>query len=213
MKRKLKNKRGASILIAMVVFLAASMVSVVIISASLTSVKRVKDDRQDKEEYLAVNSAARYFSKQIKNTECIRTLVSTDDEGNPNYSYDPADPPEGESVDGFSLLLKDMLEKAEDGDSASTNKRTLTLYLGDVPQCEIELAMEPASDPNEVIEENSRNKSYSITGTIKPKDVTDEMNYRRVYFTVWLTYKGTMDEVTTYRWGGIKMSTNMDDLG
>ena len=216
MKKKIKNSKGASLLIALVVFLAASMVSVVIISASLTTIKRVKDDRADKEEYLAVSSAARYFSSKIANTECKRTLASVDDEG-PHYTYSP-----GDTDNGFGSLLSDMLQKAEDPASPSTaNTRTLTLNTlkldgtvdADLKGCQIELTIkEPTMGADVDITDSNGDKSYSITGTVLPLDVTEDITYRRVYFNVWLTSKTTSDNVTTYKWGGVKMSTRQDDL-
>ena len=217
MKKKIKNSKGASLLIALVVFLAASMVSVVIISASLTSIKRVKDDRIDKEEYLAVSSAARYFSSKIANTECKKTLDSVDVDGKPHYTYSP-----GDTVNGFGTLLSDMLQKAEDLDSPSTdNTRTLTLNTlnldgtvdADLKGCQIELTIEkPTMGVDVDITDSNGDKSYSITGTVLPLDVTEDITYRRVYFNVWLTSKTTSDNVTTYKWGGVKMSTRQDDL-
>ena len=217
MKRKIKNSKGASLLIALVVFLAASMVSVVIISASLTTIKRVKDDRADKEEYLAVSSAARYFSSKIANTECKRTLDSVDDKGKPHYTYSP-----GDTDNGFGTLLSDMLQKAEDPTSPSTdNTRTLTLNTlnldgtvdADLKGCQIELTIEkPTMGADVDITDSNGDKSYSITGTVLPLDVTEDITYRRVYFNVWLTSKTTSDNVTTYKWGGVTMSTRQDDL-
>ncbi len=70
---KLHSRRGASLLYALVLFLAASMISALILSASVTAVKRMNDDREREQEYLLLGSAARLFKKSIEASEVTVT--------------------------------------------------------------------------------------------------------------------------------------------
>ncbi len=63
---KLHSRRGASLFYALLLFLVASMVSVVILSASVTAVKRMNDDREREQKYLLLASAARQIKKQLE---------------------------------------------------------------------------------------------------------------------------------------------------
>lgn len=78
--QKLNSKSGVSILIALILFLVASMVSVVVIHASLTAIKRVQDDKKREEELLTVSSAARLLERAIKASDVTVTVVHTETE-------------------------------------------------------------------------------------------------------------------------------------
>ena len=65
MRRKLKSQRGASIVIAMVVFIIVSMISLVIVQAALTNAARVKTQSESEQGYLNVKSAAKLLEEEI----------------------------------------------------------------------------------------------------------------------------------------------------
>ena len=67
---KLRSESGASIIIALVLFLVATMVSVTIMSTSLTAVKRVHDDKQEQQEYLALQSASKVIKSILDESTC-----------------------------------------------------------------------------------------------------------------------------------------------
>lgn len=74
--QKLHSRRGASLLYALLLFLVASMVSVVILTSAATAARRLHDDRAREQEYLSLSSAARLL-KQAMETEKSVTIVET----------------------------------------------------------------------------------------------------------------------------------------
>ena len=70
---KLKSRCGASLIIALLLFFVASMVSMLILTASLTAAKRMRDDRDREQEYLALSSAARTVKKSLESSSVTFT--------------------------------------------------------------------------------------------------------------------------------------------
>lgn len=77
---KLKNDRGASIIMALVVVLVLTMVSVVIISSAYTNMARLKRNQAEQQAYLTVSSAAQLMRDSIAGA---------------SYSSSSTTPPEG----------------------------------------------------------------------------------------------------------------------
>ena len=67
-KTKLNNTDGASILIALLLFLVAAMVSAVIISTAMSAFKTVHEDFDREQDYLSVSSGAKVLSKCLEDT-------------------------------------------------------------------------------------------------------------------------------------------------
>lgn len=87
--KKLHSERGASFLLAIIVFLVASMVAVTIVAASMTALKRVHSDREEEQKRLALTSAAQFVREEMKKTKCVETKVVTTSGGEvrTNYSF------------------------------------------------------------------------------------------------------------------------------
>ncbi len=66
LKQKLNSRRGASILLAMLLMLVAVMISAVIVSAAVTASNRVGEDPRQEQEILALDSAAKAMVKYLK---------------------------------------------------------------------------------------------------------------------------------------------------
>lgn len=77
---KLHSQNGASFLFAMIIFLVASMVSVTIVTAAVSSVKRVHDDQKTQQTFLTLTSAAQLVRDEMENTKYITKIVSKNDE-------------------------------------------------------------------------------------------------------------------------------------
>lgn len=78
-KQKLKNRTGASIMFALLFLLVATMVSVVILDASVTTAKRLFDDTQWQQDNLTLTSAGKLLQSALKNTTCaVQTVVDPD---------------------------------------------------------------------------------------------------------------------------------------
>ena len=64
--QKLQDRRGASMLMALLLFLVAAMVSAVIIAAAVSARSRVASDRAQQQTYLTVSSAAELLRGSIE---------------------------------------------------------------------------------------------------------------------------------------------------
>ncbi|MCR5097865.1 MAG: hypothetical protein K6B14_02835 [Lachnospiraceae bacterium] len=219
--QKLKYRRGASLLIAMIVFLAASMVSVVIISAALTSLKTVNDDRKKKEEYLAVNSAARLVAECISSSEC-HLYEKTDRTKVFGIIAYESEYTETDSTGTFGEVLKKMLMEA---DTVGPPDRKYEISLQKImngedeliPECKIYLRMAPRNTDSE--EDN-----YKITGEVFVGDGSGIS--QKVYLTAVMGTQPqrsgpyinddnlvlgsgveTIYYTTTYKWDNINITT------
>ena len=67
-KRKLKSNKGTSIFFGLLLFLVASILSAVMLNASVTTVKRVESDRKIEQNYLTCSSAAKMLRDAVVNT-------------------------------------------------------------------------------------------------------------------------------------------------
>ena len=75
--KKLRNERGASILMALVLLLLASMVSAVILSAATSAARRIRNDREAQQDYLTVSSAAEMIRDSIQADRYYRKVTVT----------------------------------------------------------------------------------------------------------------------------------------
>ena len=91
-KRKLKSEQGTSIFFGLLLFLAASILSVVMINGAVTTVKRVASDRKTEQNYLSCSSAAKLLRDKFENTTITRTTVIRNYENKrPGNSYTTTD--------------------------------------------------------------------------------------------------------------------------
>lgn len=82
--QKLKSEKGTSIFFGLLLFLVASVVSVVILEGAVTTVKRVESDRKAEQNYLTCSSAAKLLRDEIVNskvTQIITTVTKKDNKG------------------------------------------------------------------------------------------------------------------------------------
>lgn len=76
-KKKLHSQSGASFLFALLAFLVAAVVSVTIVSAALTTVKRVNSDRESQQAQLTLISAAQFVRDEMEKTKYVKTTVTS----------------------------------------------------------------------------------------------------------------------------------------
>ena len=81
MMNKLRDRRGASLLMALLLLLLATMVSVVILTAVSSAARHLSRDREAQQNYLTVSSAAELLRSGIKGAKYTRTETVT-------YTYD-----------------------------------------------------------------------------------------------------------------------------
>ena len=98
---KLKQGRGATILMAILLVLIASIIAAVILSAALSAYHTLRRDRENQQNYLAVSSAAELLRDAILGDEYTRTVITqtvTDPETQLSSTLlysDTTAPPEG----------------------------------------------------------------------------------------------------------------------
>lgn len=86
-RKKLRSQAGASLLIALLYFLAAMTAGAVVLTAASTNAGRLARNRQEQQDYLAVASAAMLVKEDFRGTAFTAgyqqtTVSSVDEEGN-----------------------------------------------------------------------------------------------------------------------------------
>lgn len=111
--KKLHSKKGATLLLALLLLLASTMVSTVILTAVTSVSKNIRDDRQMQQDYLTVSSAAEFLRDNIAGDSCKFTKTEKKScYGNSTVTYDHT-PHTG--------LFKDWLDECVDYNKSSTN--------------------------------------------------------------------------------------------
>ena len=134
-RQKLHSRRGASILIAMLLVLVATLVSVVVIEASLTATRRARSERDYTQQTLYIQSAGELFKDCLKQTSVVVSRTSLDYDGGEDGAFDAYDDP-GEirySCDGvLGDVMAQAVEEVEtlDGDTTATAEKTVTVGGG-----------------------------------------------------------------------------------
>lgn len=72
-KRKLRSEKGTSIFFGLLLFLAASILSIVMLDGAVTAVKRVESDRITEQNFLTCSSAAKTLQRAIAGAKVKRT--------------------------------------------------------------------------------------------------------------------------------------------
>lgn len=73
MSKKIKSQTGASILMAMVLFLICGFVAAVTLGAAATNAQKYTNQRQQQQQYLAVSSCARLLEESLEGKEFVGT--------------------------------------------------------------------------------------------------------------------------------------------
>lgn len=129
-KRKLSSRQGTSIFFGLLLFLAASILSVVLINGAVTTVKRVASDRKTEQNYLSCSSAAKLLRERIENTKIIRTtVVKTSDVGTggsgkteTTVTWTTGTEKENSGEISFEEILKKYIQELESQSDASTSQ-------------------------------------------------------------------------------------------
>lgn len=125
--RKLKDERGATLLMALLLLLVASTVSVVILTSATTAAQHLESDRESQQAYLTVSSAAELIRDDILNSSFVQETVQT------VYSSGAVTETTNEKAvpTGFMAeWLKAGKKAVEQGQSGRPYKDTITLSTG-----------------------------------------------------------------------------------
>lgn len=191
--QKLHSRRGASILLALLMILVATMVSTVIVSAAVTTAKRVHDDESREQDYLTVNSAARLITAYLlENTKyTFHTLSYEHSEDNPNRRVHT-----DENADSAVVQhLSEMVEALEADAEAVNGTITVSAPSGDdeeLPMTAVtmEYSLKPISDESH--EFNDHEKTFTFSGEIFMGDNKAE-SPQRLFFSGMLAFTYASD--------------------
>lgn len=86
-KAKLTSKQGVSLLFALIAFLVASMVAATIVTAAITSLKRVNNDRETLQRNLTLSSAAELVRDEMLNTSLVYEETTNEETGAVTGTY------------------------------------------------------------------------------------------------------------------------------
>lgn len=220
---KIKDNRGASLVISLVIFLVASMVSITIVSAALTAVKRVNNDKEETAAYYAVSSAAKLFSEQLKNSSCTvikteTTMEEEDEDGNVLKSVDERT--DYECSGPLRNVLLDIIKRTDH--MIPEYDRTLEITVSDEESeypdltCSVILHINPAS-PNGIEEYENELDVYKMTADFECRE-------NHIFMSAWIpnapdpqktvttetigrTTITTVQTEVTYVWSGIDLSS------
>lgn len=94
--KKLNNRRGASILIALLLFLICALAGAAAITAAASNMGRYEYLIKNQQTYLSVSSAARLFRDSLENVEAKAVFEATATADNDeHFKLDPAPPADG----------------------------------------------------------------------------------------------------------------------
>ena len=197
-KKKLKSDQGTSIFFGLLLFMVASILSAVMISAAVTTVKRVESDRKAEQNYLTCSSAAKLLRDAIANTEIVKTTKVT--KRTSGYYWD--NPTSTETIewktnvknskDATKLIaefLLDYIKNYNERNSASTTAASQTCKIS-VPK--------NATDTKGGLEDVTADctistgvdgKGYTITIKLKSGEKTDSCQ-------IALKLEGSLNEKT-----------------
>lgn len=85
MKNKLKSESGVSILFALLLMLVVAMVSVVMVNASLTAVKRTSAKKDNQQVSISLDSAALLLRDRMTSDDAGYILIQTGNGTDPQY--------------------------------------------------------------------------------------------------------------------------------
>lgn len=140
-KDKLKSQKGTSIFFGLLLFLAAAILSAVMVNGAVTTIKRVKSDRQAEQNYLICSSSAKLLQDAITDTKVVKTVTvtvtqqgkrgETKSETTTAWSVEGADSAETASPFGTILqsYVKEYVEYREKGLQASFPEKKLDISL------------------------------------------------------------------------------------
>ncbi|MBQ9545150.1 MAG: hypothetical protein IJV00_08490 [Clostridia bacterium] len=90
--KKLRSRKGAAVIYALLFLLTATMVSVLILDASVTTAKRLHDDKVWEQDYLSLTSAGKLIKECLENTLCNVTTGTNSETGLPEITVSAQGP-------------------------------------------------------------------------------------------------------------------------
>lgn len=172
-EKKLKSNRGTSIFFGLLLFMVASILSAVMLSASVTTVKRVESDKKVEQNYLTCSSAAKLLRDEIVNTSITyyrSTVIRVQGTGGmvqqdtPEAERWKSNPKNTSISTEFAPSLQDYVQTFAERSSVSSNtlKRTYNISVPTAEGTELRQTFVPVT-ANCIIQEAKSGNGYDIT--------------------------------------------------
>ena len=220
--KKLRSERGASILMALVLLLLASMVSAVILTAATGAARRVRNDREAQQEYLTVSSAAEMIRDGVQADKYYRKVSVTTyqpEEREENGVTVRVTPPPTVEMEQ-ELPSKVMCEWLSAGIDGSDQESPVSI-TGSSDTIEISVPTITGKDGEKtdlkiVIADftmDSGSGDITVTLRIKPENESESAKAdSEEDCRMTLTLKGSCEEKTSVSTGGTSDSGGIDEV-
>lgn len=205
-KKKLNSRRGASVIFALLFLMVAAMVSVVILDASVTTTKRLRDDTDWEQDNLTLTSAGKLVRECLANTSCT-VVTTTNNETKVSTVAVTAEGPLGDiagnalqKVNDFSDAYSGSFKVTPDDDSGVFREVTVSFTV--LPD-QAELAG--------IDSENHRKDSYKVSAALTLEG-SEQKLFITAYRSITQSPPETNDGVNTIKtdnveWTSVVLST------
>ena len=213
-RKKLKSEQGTSIFFGLLLFLVASILSVVMLEGAVTTVKTVASDRESEQNQLSCTSAAQVLRDSITNIKLSATVTVKKDKKGANTETVKKWNPSGflnsslATPSDFADLIQGYLKKLDDQNKnvASTEKMdTLTKKLTlSTSGSGSETAVTQFNDLESTDDTKANEDTYDITVRLSTGNGSDSS---RVILSLTGKVKQTGQSVTTTNDGSTEATT------
>lgn len=182
---KLHSRRGASLIYALLLFLVASMVSAVILSASVTAAKRLRDDQIRQQNELTINSGARLLKKLMTQEYAVTVTEDVPGDG-PRFSA------------GANPVCEELCAAVEEvwgrGEAASAS-HTINVHVDSMDDDVTLTFRMTEKKPAKINETSTDYYYYYVEGTITAAGMDDKL-----YLTGYVTHSSPPLPTVTYNY-------------
>ncbi|MBO6214781.1 MAG: hypothetical protein J6N76_04505, partial [Lachnospiraceae bacterium] len=170
-RKKLHNRSGASLSYALLFLLVATMVSMVIINASVTSAKSVQNERDSRQAQLTLNSAAKLIREELYGTTVRYESVVNKKNGAVESTEDRGIVSDLDT--GMAKLLKPATDQLRSGVASSySSPADIVLTIsGDSGMAETMLLGSSGISMAYTLTENTESGSIGATSEVKAYDL------------------------------------------
>ena len=150
LKKKLNSNSGVSILMALLAFLVAAMVSAVVVSAALSAAQAVRNDYDEEQAFLTVESAEKMIEQDMTNGSLKRSSSGSDYKADQKFRI-------------CGTILNDLLESES---SSGSLKGSYTISVSNDDHTLADVEMDFSLDPD----------TYDVTASFQLVDKDTNKN-------------------------------------
>ena len=205
-KRKLNSKKGASLIFALLFLMVATMVSIVILDASVTTTKRLKDDTDWEQDNLTLTSAGKLVRECLSDTTCTVTTTTNTETGNSECEVTASGP--------LADIVSVALQNVNDRGASCSGSFTVTPDTADAFRpVTVNYTVLPDQEALEGLENNEQHRkdSYKISAVLTMVNSEQKLfitAYRSITQSPPVTSVGTnLIKTDNVEWTSVILST------